>query len=238
MLTSWATCGIRALHDEPITKAVWEPMTEDQTRRLRAVLLDPNRRHKTGNARSYLLTGLASCGVCGAKLVARPRGDKRRCYVCATGPGFHGCGKIRRLADPVEDLVSAAVIVALHSPAFLQAIRPAQPDDTPLLAEIGRLETRLLELGDDYDARIIDRTEWLHRRGRLQERLAALRARIAANTQTAVLDSVDLAGDWDTMGFDRKRAILAVVIQRVTLLPAIKGLNRFDPTKITITWTA
>jgi hypothetical protein len=40
------------------------------------------------------------------------------------------------------------------------------------------------------------------------------------------------------MGFDRKRAILAVTIQRVTLLAAIKGLNRFDPTKITITWTA
>src|SRR5207245_10192157 len=85
------------------------------------------------------------------------------------------------------------------------------PTTPPLLAEIRQLETRLLELGDDYDARVIDRTEWLHRRGRLQERLAALRAQIATNTQHAVLDSVDLAGDWDTMGFDRKRAILAVV---------------------------
>jgi hypothetical protein len=118
------------------------------------------------------------------------------------------------------------------------AIRPAQPDDTLIIGEIGQLETRLLELGDDYDARVIDRTEWLHRRGRLQDRLSGLRAQIATNTQHAVLDSVDLAGDWDSMGFDRKRAILAVVIRQVTLLPAIKGLNRFDPTKITITWTA
>jgi hypothetical protein len=44
------------------------------------------------------------------KLVARPRSDKRRCYVCARGPGFFGCGEIRALAEPLEQLVIDAVL--------------------------------------------------------------------------------------------------------------------------------
>ena len=37
-----------------------------------------------------------------ATLVARPRADGTRRYVCARGPGFGGCGRITITAEPVE----------------------------------------------------------------------------------------------------------------------------------------
>ena len=84
--------------------------TAPPTDALRRLLTDPDRKknHLHG---SYLLPGgIAVCGLCGNPLIARPRAEKGRCIVCASGVPHHGCGKIRTLAEPVEDLVSEAVL--------------------------------------------------------------------------------------------------------------------------------
>jgi len=33
---------------------------------------------------------------------------------------------------------------------------------------------------------------------------------------------------------DRRRALIDTLVERVTLLPAVRGLNKFDPTKVEI----
>jgi hypothetical protein len=245
MLTSWSLAGIRSLHDEPVGPGLWKAiLSKREVERLRAILLDPARSRNHGtNARSYLLSGFLFCGApdCDKKLVARPRGDKARCYVCVSGPDFEGCGKIRRLSDPVEELVVGQVLAALDNDAFRKAITPKPRDDSDVLDTISELERRLLTLGDDHDAGLIDRTEWMHRRTKVTERLAELRSQIC--TETDATGAVTALGDlyangWDALPFDRKRAVLAAVVGRIIILPARRGLNRFDPDKIQIGWRA
>lgn len=88
-------------HNGATYPATWPAIIpEEQHLQLRA------RFSATGKAygRRYLLAGLARCGLCTAPLIARPKADGRRCYVCASDTG--GCGKIRQLAAPLEELVA------------------------------------------------------------------------------------------------------------------------------------
>ena len=98
-LTAPRTAGLRQ-HREETYAATWKPILDEQAWLALRALLDGNAGPGT-TSRRYLLTGgLAVCGLCGANLVARPKADGRRCYVCATDQG--GCGKIRQLAAPLE----------------------------------------------------------------------------------------------------------------------------------------
>ena len=104
--------GLREHHGCHRLEAVWPGIIDrDAHERLRAILTDPGRQKFNGiDARRYLLSGFLVCGRCGKKLVARPAGDRRRRYVCASGPNFGGCGKTGRLAEPVEQLVAEWVV--------------------------------------------------------------------------------------------------------------------------------
>ena len=65
------------------------------TAQLRAILGNPDRLTRR-TVRRYLLSGgLLRCGLCDAALVARPRADGDRRYVCAKGPALPGCGGSR-----------------------------------------------------------------------------------------------------------------------------------------------
>ncbi|MEP7217187.1 MAG: hypothetical protein ABI782_13130, partial [Anaerolineaceae bacterium] len=46
-------------------------------------------------------------------LIARPQINGQRRYVCAKSPGRASCGKLARLAQPIEEFVFEAACVAL-----------------------------------------------------------------------------------------------------------------------------
>ncbi len=250
VLTAWRTAGVRAVgkdtgttRSEPVATAVWPAILDRTTvERLRALLLDPQRRLNR-SARRYLLTGMIRCRLCGAKLVARPRADKRRCYVCSTGPGFSGCGKIRTLAEPVEDLVIEAVMQRLDSPALASALADlaSGTGETDLGTDMADDERRLVELAEEWANGTITRAEWLVARNALESRLEASRRTLARTTRTTALDGFlgaqgALRAAWPTLGLDRQRAVLAAVIDRVVIAPAVKGRNVFDPERVDMVW--
>src|SRR6266576_583158 len=94
--------------------------TPRETQRLQAKLRDPARRTNRASRR-YLLTRLLRCSHCKGTLVARPRDDRSRRYVCASGPGFGGCGKTTVIADPVEQFIAHAVLHRLEAPRLSEA---------------------------------------------------------------------------------------------------------------------
>jgi hypothetical protein len=95
MLTSARLAGLREHRGAIAAVGTWPAIIEGGTlERLRAILRDGDRRTTTTNARRYLMGGFLYCALCGTALVGRPRVDKVRRYVCASGPQFGGCGKI------------------------------------------------------------------------------------------------------------------------------------------------
>jgi DNA invertase Pin-like site-specific DNA recombinase len=242
MLTSPKWAGLRE-HRELATpiKAVWPAILDESTHRRLVALLTGPARMKLRNPRRYLLTGLAVCALCDAKLVARPRGDKRRCYVCASGVNFKGCGKIRILADPFEEFVMQEVLDVLDTPALASVIESRGSDDDTL-AEMDRIDARLAELGEMWAAGEIDRAGWAAARRRLEverERLAgAVRVSSRADVLRQAGEKGGLAVVWPTLDFDRRRAILEAVLGSVKVGSARPGYNRFDVSRISFDWLA
>jgi site-specific DNA recombinase len=245
ILTAPGTAGLREHHGK-LYEGQWPGILDRETHeRLRAFLCE--RRGQPGqNARKYLLTGgMASCGLCGAALVARPKHDGRRCYVCASGPGFNGCGKIRQLANPLEGLVAEAIFEALASQEFSEALRAANGEsdhEHELFLRLSKLEGELEQLArDHYADRLISRREFLAARDALNARIEATRQELARTQQSRVFVDVPRGADalrreWATKGLDWRRALVAALIERIDLAPAIKGQNFFNPDRVKVVW--
>jgi DNA invertase Pin-like site-specific DNA recombinase len=230
ILVSGRIAGWRDHHGEPVTKSEqWKPIVDEATwKRLRAILLDPARK-RTRVARSYLLgQGTLRCGVCGAKMVASPQrnsaGELVPRYACRKAKG--GCGRTSVLAEPVEVIVSDAVIEALSSRSFVARLSGGgEDDDVVQRQQIAELEASLAELSRDYYAdKTITRGEYLAARDRLVPDLDAAKAMLAAMTRRrpAVLLSGldDLHKRWDGLGLDRQRALVDLCIESVTIASA------------------
>jgi site-specific DNA recombinase len=217
--------------------AIVSPETSD---RLRELLSDPKRRlAQPWNRRSYLLHGIARCGLCGKPLVARPRGGGARCYVCASGPGFGGCGRIRVTAEDLEAQVQLDVVSAIDGGAFDAVLR--QGDDTDAGAarlETVRLQERLDDLARQYAADEFSAGEWRAMRSELVERLDAAERRYADLRGSRALRSMPtpLLPAWEAFDFGQRRSVIADLVSEVRIGPGIRGLNHFDPRRVSIIW--
>lgn len=237
LLISGRIAGLREHRSGP-TKAVWPAIiTQDQHRLVVATFADESR-HGAAPARKYLLTGFVTCGPCGTRLVARPRGDKRPCYVCAAGVGLVGCGKIRTLSEPVEELVVAAVLEVLGD---LDLSREPERNDDALLAALTEVDQRQQELGTMWAEGEIDRAGWQAASKAMDQRRKALEAQVArqgrAKGSRIAVDAA-MASRWPSLPFDQQRAVIGHLVDRIVIAPALKGRNFFDPNRVSIIWKA
>lgn len=239
VLTSPRIAGLRQHRGEIIGKAVWpEIVDEAEWRQLFEKLRDPDRLKRTQPARRYLLRGFLFTAD-GEKMISRPRGDGARSYF------GHG---VRCLADPLENEVVEQVLHTIDTAALgtLRATERQAAGVTDrgnlLTQELAKVE-RLIE--EAHDARFVqgtlpDRTyqsvlkKQEDRRAELEQRLAELPTR---KLPRGFPDSGEaLRKWWGTASLDDKRLLLSAVIERVTLHKATAGLNRFDPSRVEVTW--
>lgn len=239
--------GLRAHHGAVVATAVWDAILDRPTwERVRAVLTDPARR-RNPVVRSYLLTGVLRCGVCGHPLVAAPRsqrvaGGKRgvfttkkgasvRAYGCVKTNG--GCGHSYGLAAPIEDEVTKTVLGLLNRPGLAEAIARRDGGEEGASEAIAVEEAKLLDLADDFDEGRIGKAEWLHLRVKVEARKAEAIKLLGRRQPANVLaDPVALAMNWDDRPLDRRRQIITALLAHeemdVFLAPATGPRNRFD----------
>jgi site-specific DNA recombinase len=194
--------------------------------------------------RTYLLTGgLLRCGRCGAPMVGRARADGTRRYVCAKGPGQSGCGRMSATADPLEHLITEAVLHRLDTPELAAALLDARrqhEEASDLQAQLEAEEALLEQIAADYANRAIGRREWLAARQPLQARIDTARRRLSRLSPTTVIDDYVghadvLRAAWDSLGLSRQQAVVQVVLDHVIAHPATPG-RRFDPDRFEPIW--
>lgn len=179
-----------------------------------------------------------ACTACGAPAVSEPT------YVCASGPGFGGCGKIRRDAAAVEDIVGQLAMYRIDGPELRQAMREQERRETaaaPVAGGIPKLERKRDQLAEDFAAGRISRREWLVARDAIQAQLNTLQAVVRRDQRTTALAPYldgkgALAKRWPALAVDERRAILAVVLDQVKVHPAVRGRSKFDPALIEPIW--
>lgn len=233
MLSSARIAGIRE-HRGATTTAVWPAIiTADQHLRLRAVFADPTRNKHPGGRERKLLTGLLVCGKCGARMSSRPRPDGVRTYICAPPPAGDGCNGCKILAEPLEELVVATVLDQLDTRAATEALRPVG-DDAVILEELLAVAGRRDELAVMWASGEVSRSAHQAAARALDQREEALRAQLAelSTTATVSADVEGVADRWPNLSHERRRAVLAAVIESIVVGPAVRGRNKFDPSRI------
>jgi site-specific DNA recombinase len=246
MLMSARLSGQREHRGELVGPAAWDAIiTPAETARLQALLSDPARR-TSRSARRYPLKGLLFCGVCGTKLVSRPTGDGRRQYGCISGTNFSGCGKIRIVADPLEQLIADAVLYRLDTPALHRVVMDALAQDARtegLQDDLATMTADLENLARAHGEGEITWAEYLAARKPLGERMADAKKKLGRLSRHSALEgfvgnSEALRSQWADLAPARQRAIIDALVDTVSVHPANRHNPRFDPDRVKVIWRA
>ncbi|OOK67297.1 recombinase zinc beta ribbon domain protein [Mycobacterium kansasii] len=186
---------------------------------------------KTRAPRTYLLSGMLRCGRCGNRLFSQARHNnptnRVRRYVCLKGPDHGGCGRLTVVAQPVEELLTDAVLTRLDSPQLADALNGKARVDADVAALAAQLEAdqaRLDELAALYAEGAVTAREWIAARDPITNRITQTRRDIAKATDTSsIVDLVGtgnaLRGQWDGLDIDRQQAIIKSVLDHAVIAP-------------------
>ncbi len=269
ILTSPRIVGVRT-HLGQEYPAVWPAIvSREDWEQARLLIQEASRRTGQKRARKYLFTGFIFCGVCEKPLIGNtyyplPKsqgGQPQRSYRCHTSDihGLaHGCGKVRRMADPVELFVSELVLKRYSSPSFAEAIRRAYQDSghdqlSAYLEEAQTYRLKIQEVEEAYKSSRpgMDLDTMLRIKLDLEEALEAIHAKVARHSTGRVLAAIP-AGEnvyeaWDKADFEQRRALVSLIVRKIVLLPGRPGRKQwhhkatgqafaFDPERVLIEW--
>jgi site-specific DNA recombinase len=243
--------GIR-VHRGVEHPAAWPPiLLLEEWEMVQAALRSSYRSRPKG--RAYLLTGLLECGACGQQLRGdahpnRPGQESKRRYSCHRSDnydGMVGCRKVSRLAEPIEMLVSEAVLYRLESENLAALLAPKTPDVRPLLERYQLLQQRSQDLVQDYASGLLNRQQLAQAKNTVEAEIDKVQAELSAVQPRQVFSMLE-AGEairdaWEREGIDWRRNLISLIVEKVIVHPGYPGRSRwrgfvFDPNKIEIRW--
>jgi site-specific DNA recombinase len=276
ILMSKRIVGIR-VHNGAEYPAAWPAILDPETwERLQLVLTAETRMvgaNRKGG-RSYLLTGMVFCGRCGgegrakATMIGYGKRDhrdlqaRRRYYCRATDDRGNkvGCGKVTRLAEPVELLVSEAVLDMLDSDR-MAAVLGAAAQNEEMAELVDRYQNHKLKLNDlvaDYASGLLNREQLAHAKAVVEAAMEATQAKLdrlqSGRALAAVPVGQSIRETWAKADLDWRRGLIAMLVERVVIHPGRPGAHRwpaddntellervgrqwyFDPAKVEIHW--
>jgi DNA invertase Pin-like site-specific DNA recombinase len=238
-----AYAGIRTYKGEVVAVGDWEPVISAETwERFNTTKTRRKTRHDWSNKTKYLLSGLALCGVCGSRMMARPEYQRRKdapkvtvmTYQCTTG----WC--VSRNLQRVDEWVETVIIARLNEPDALTLMTP-KIDVTPLVTESQELRQRRDDLASLLAEGVLTPGAVRDQNTKLQKRLDSLQEQIVAaegGSQLSALAMADSVEDhWhNEMTFAQRRAIIAALVG--VKIDKQKNTRKFDPRDIVIEWRA
>jgi site-specific DNA recombinase len=218
---------------------IWDPILSRETvEQLRELFANPGRR-VVGRPVYALLTGVARCGKCGAPMTSAP-GTVGRRYRCNSQPGMTRCGGVSILSEPVDILVTEALLDRLSLSRIPEKVnRGPQGAREPLLSELEQAKRKRDDIATLYATDQLTQSEWVSARRavtiRIEEAEHALRsAGISPNPALKNLPEggPKLRGWWAAADTQQRSAVVKAVIERVDIAPGRPGANRFDPARV------
>jgi site-specific DNA recombinase len=256
-LMSPASAGLRVYRGEIIGKGNWEPILTEETRqRLCAHFGAPRTVNtvdgqtypvvpmdRTGRTRrKYLLTGgMATCGVCNARLVASLKQKKGKdsipYYSCHPKAGGKACVGIDGAG--LEDYVVKKLFEELAKPGRVEAFLQDDHADRrkELTDELGAIEVRRTELASMWGERQITTDEWKAMRSGLDAAESKARSELAITPPPPDgFDSAALEDPRTYFGMEllERRAFLDMFIETVTVKRATPPYGRWEDERVVI----
>lgn len=244
ILTNPRYAGLRAHKGVVVGPAVWDPIiTETDHRRVLARFAEKKMSGRRA-PRRYLLSGLLRCHKCNNRMFSSARQDMRR-YVCMSGPDHGGCGGTLIVADPVERLVTDAVLFRLDTPELADVLAGRSSTDArtqELTRALDETQVQLEELSLAWANRDISMREWMTAKKPVTARLESVQRQLATLTRTGALaglvgNGASLAKSWADLNLTRQAAIVAALVDHIVIGPGTPGAQAVDPARVNIVWT-
>jgi site-specific DNA recombinase len=235
-------------HNGVVTgQGTWEPIVSPEDwRAVQEILADPARaRYHGGREAKWLLSGIATCGICGAWLRPMRHGSKMM-YVCAGLTPSSSKGHVARAQEPLDAFVVVHVVRMLADPRLPGAIAASRAGDSDRVAATQRrladLEAQLASAKRAVLAGKISFDSFGEFETELQASIAA--ARLERGRQAPVapqvrgLMSPDAGMLWAGIQHDVElqrlvvRELVGVVVGRSTLP---RGSRGFDDASVRVT---
>jgi DNA invertase Pin-like site-specific DNA recombinase len=213
-------------------------VSECDWRKLQAILARPERRTNLVGKRTALLTGFVYCGnpECGKRLTATRDGRGKRSYVCQPTTHQRGCGTIRRLADPIDQLVTELIIATLEGADDFTIPIPEGDDFAALYADKRALEQQQEQLAiDHYRLKVIGRVPYLAANEALETDIAAIQRKLDRATTHRHVKELPVGeiakAEWDAHADDLawRRELVGLLIEKVIVKPNPAKYVRHHP---------
>jgi DNA invertase Pin-like site-specific DNA recombinase len=225
---------------EFVARGSWVPILDRQVvEDVRRLLNDPARRTSRRRPIS-LLTGVVQCSKCHSPMsysFDQRYGTGK--YVCAAQPGLGRCGGTGIVGQPVDDMVSEAVLNMLVSSAIPTARKRSQGDLTAAERELVEARRDRQELAAQRAAGDISGEEWSAMRRVLTNRIKRAEDAIAAaGGSLTALQGVPTGPRarrwWTGSDMDQRRLVVRALIESVPIYPAtVKSKSGlFDPARV------
>jgi len=238
-LANPAYAGIKVYRGEEMGQGDWEPIVSRET--WSAFKTTRNRRRKPENwtnRAKYLLSGIALCGVCGGRLLARPSYPKkgvnrapRIAYTCTD----KWC--VQRDQERLDALIEGIVIARMSQPDVKKLLRP-KLDVAPLMAEADELRQRRDDLASLLADGVLMVSAVRQESARLSKTIGGLEQRIRdaddADGLSDLLSSADTKAAWDELTLGKRRAVVSALMS--VHVDKQKNTRVFDPEDVTINW--
>lgn len=225
--------GHSALRGEIVGTSTWPAIVDPDTwSQVRALLAS----RQTGRQppRVALLAGLIYC-CCGKRMITGARNQGRggaRIYRCEPTPGRSTCGRTISAIE-TEEIVEVAVQGWLQRPEYRARLAELRQHPQVQTTEIGALEVRIAELERQLDQPGVPVDTILRAVGRARTRQESLLAEVAASATLQASTSI-ADGDWPE-DLRRRRALVDLAVERVTIGPSRRNGGRFDPHRVDVT---
>lgn len=226
--------------DAELHPAILDRDTHD---RLVALFDDPTRLASpgVGQPARHLLSGLAWCGLCGGRMKRlapwTPKPGQRSkpvkaAYACGE------CHKVRRLQEPVDELVTEVVLRRLERDDAAELFTTGDPDAAREARDaIAAVGARLASAADLFAEGTIDADQLARITAKGRADRDALEAALAAAlppTLPRAAIGPQAREAWAGFDIDRRRTIVSTLV-KVTIMPSGVGRS-FDPELIRIDW--
>lgn len=251
MLTNPRLCGYRTYRGEILLDDAgqpvvgeWETINTVEEWEVVSAVVAERKLKEPGRmlARKYLLSGIARCGLCHAKI----RGQVNRkwqpgskaakfTYQCSVVNG--GCGQVGRVGEPVDEFIISLVIAEQKERAAVSAVAPAQ--QWPKASELAGVEADLAQLTQAAKAKQITVSTLLQLLPDLERRRDELkleRGRFNKARQQAESLSADIGEDFRSLPIERQQALILHSLSAVLIHPAGRRRRKFDPSLIEPVW--
>lgn len=237
LLTSPRIAGLRENGAE-LVEADWPAIIpREEWEQLRAILSDKPTRKGPKEPRTYLLSNLAICDLCGTPMLGQARLGTPA-YACRREKG--GCGRLHRMARTLDEYVRDEVLDKLASPGFrakLERVYGAAGDDVAaeLVARRDGALARLKQLRDLAGDPTVefDVDDFAAAKRNLERVISEVTTKLAdlpaSNALAGLPDTPELLHTvWERATLDRRRALLRLAVDEV-IVKAPGGGKRFRP---------